>query len=122
MSIDLRASGSDLDLWSVQLPGGIVRTMTLDELDNAFQAGTIGERTMVLKAGAIHWTTLGDAAGLQDEAEEEQPNSLAPFATDVAASYSPPIPRSPLPSIDLSLSTSELAAFRPKRRTGRVLF
>lgn len=111
MSIDV-ASGNDLELWHVQL-GGTVRTMTLDELDRAFQSGVIDERTMVLKAGALHWTTLGDIAGIDD-----QPNSIAPMATDIASSN---LVFPPLPSFDVSLGTEELAAFRPKRRLGRAL-
>jgi hypothetical protein len=115
MSIDVRASGSAFELWHVQLPAGGVRTLSLDELDAAFQAGSVNERTMVLKAGAIHWTTLGEAAGI-----EEQPNSLAPFASDVASS-SFAVPPSPLPPSNVSL-TAELAALQPKRRGGRVFF
>ncbi|MBX3206609.1 MAG: hypothetical protein KF764_16165 [Labilithrix sp.] len=116
MSIDVRASGSDLELWHVQL-GGVVRTMSLDELDAAFQAGIVDERTMVLKGGALHWTTLGDVAGI-----DEQPNSIAPTAADIAPS-SLAIPR--LPDFDVSLTpgaldTAELATFRPKRRLGRA--
>ena len=117
MSID-STSGTNLELWHVQLGGG-VRTMTLDELDQAFQSGVIDERTMVLKAGALHWTTLGDIAGL-----DEQPNSIAPMATDITSS-DVVIPPLPAPSFDASISSSfgteELAVFRPKRRVGRVL-
>lgn len=117
MSIDVRASGSDLELWHVRL-GGVVRTMSLDELDAAFQAGVVDERTMVLKAGALVWTTLGDAAGI-----DEPPNSIAPMATDVAPS-SVAIGALGPPAFDLTpgaLDTAELAAFRPKRRAGRAL-
>lgn len=113
MSIDV-TSGNDLGLWHVQL-GGSVRTMTLDELDQAFQSGVIDERTMVLKAGALHWTTLGDIAGIDD-----QPNSIAPMATDIASSNLV-VASLPAPSFDVSLGTEELAVFRPKRRVGRAL-
>lgn len=112
MSIDVRASGNDLELWHVQL-GGVVRTMSLDELDAAFQAGVVDERTMVLKAGALRWTTLGDAAGI-----DAQPNSIAPMATDIAP---PSVTLGPSAFMPGALDTAELATFRPKRRVGRAL-
>ncbi|MBX3198754.1 MAG: hypothetical protein KF894_11510 [Labilithrix sp.] len=113
MSIDVRASGSDLELWHVQL-GGVVRTMSLDELDAAFQAGVVDERTMVLKAGALRWSTLGDAAGI-----DAQPNSIAPMATDIAP---PSVAVGGPPAFTpAALDTAELATFRPKRRVGRAL-
>lgn len=116
MSIDVTA-GNELELWHVQL-GGSVRTMTLDELDHAFQSGVIDERTMVLKAGALHWTTLGDIAGI--DSFEAQPNSIAPMATDIASSNLV-IPSLPAPAFDVSFGTAELAVFRPKRRLGPAL-
>ena len=115
MSNDVAASGNDLELWHVQL-GGSARTMTLDELDQAFQSGVVNERTMVLKAGALHWTTLGDIAGI--ETADAQPNSIAPMATDIASSNAV-IPALPPPTLDVSFGTEELRVFRPKRR-GRV--
>lgn len=134
MTIDTRASGNDLELWHVQL-GGAVRTMTLDELDRAFQSGVIDERTMVLKAGALRWTTLGELAGLESQAPpppqagslgaavrvvDEQPNSIAPMATDIASSNLV-LPPPPAPRFDVSFGTEELRVFRPKRRVGRAL-
>ncbi len=113
MSIDV-TSGNDLELWHVQIGGG-VRTMTLDELDQAFQSGVIHERTMVLRSGALHWTTLGDVAGI-----DEHPNSIAPVATDVSSNVI--IPPLPAPSFDVSFGTEELRVFRPKRRIGRAVF
>jgi hypothetical protein len=50
-------------LWDVQLAGGEAK-MTVDELDHAFQKSSIDEHTLVRKAGAAQWTTLGEAAGL----------------------------------------------------------
>jgi hypothetical protein len=131
---------SDLDLWHVQVvgPGNatVIRTMTLDELDAAFQAGVIGERTLVLQAGALRWTTLADAAGLgaadvappparipapapQPAASPTpapasvSPNSIAPFAVDVApARMAMPSPYTP--SFGASFG-EELEGIRPKR-------
>jgi hypothetical protein len=115
MSIDVRASGNDFQLWHVQLGGGVVRTLSLDELDDAFQAGKIDERTLVTRAGSNQWATLGEIAGIT-----EQPYSLAPLAMDIASSnvvIPPPAP----PGFDTSFGTEELAVFRPKRRVGRAL-
>jgi len=59
--------------WYVQLPDGEVRTMTLDELVQSFEAGMIDERANVLQMGETEWRTLGEVAGLgEDEDEEEQ--------------------------------------------------
>ena len=119
MGFDVRASANNLELWHVQLAGGVVRTMTLDELDSAFQADAIDERTMVMKAGDLSWTTLGDLLGL-DANVDGQPNSIAPMATDIGSSALA-MPRHDAPNFDFSPGTEELAVFRPKRRWGRVV-
>jgi hypothetical protein len=76
------------DIWHVQVPGGEVRTLTLDQLDEAFQNGWIDAETLVLPAGALSWARLGDVAGLDDDSETPPPvsavNSVAPIALDVA--------------------------------------
>lgn len=55
--------------------------MSIDELDRAFDAGFIHSRTNVLAPGSFKWTTLGEAAGLEDEPPYvEQTPSLAPMA------------------------------------------
>ena len=112
--------------------------MDLDELDRAFQSGVIDERTPVLAAGALHWTTLGDVAGLGTPEQvvstpstspapraalhgiDEQPNSIAPLAADIPSS-NVVIPSFPTPTFDVSYGTEELRVFRPKRRIGRAL-
>lgn len=73
-----------MDLWRVQLASGEVRAMTIDALDDAFQAGTIDEATPVLPPGAVAWTRLADAAGLDAPA---------------AAAATPPSPESAVPSV-----------------------
>jgi hypothetical protein len=81
------------ELWRVQLGTGEVRMMTIDELDRAFDAGFIHSRTNVLAPGSFKWTTLGEAAGLEDEqpAYVEQTPSLSPMAIAGGASnYSLP--------------------------------
>jgi hypothetical protein len=82
---------SDHDLWHVKLSEGCVVEMTLDEIDTAFNAGRINARTSVMPPGDFHWTTLGEAAGLEDEERPTQPSahveaapySIAPVAADV---------------------------------------
>jgi hypothetical protein len=78
------------ELWRVQLGTGEVRMMTIDDLDRAFDAGYIHSRTNVLAPGSMRWTTLGDAAGLDDASYVEQTPSLSPMAIAGASSYSLP--------------------------------
>ena len=68
----------DSEVWHVRLPNGDVRVMTVDQLDAAFQAGTIHADTMVLAEDATSWQRLGEVAGL-DEAPTD----------DVAAPVNP---------------------------------
>lgn len=114
------------DLWRVQLGTGEIRAMSLDALDEAFQAGIIDEGTPVLAPGATSWTKLADAAGLdapmQDMPDANVP-SVAPLAVSVDASsahhfgrHVVPAPDASLP--DLDLDSLEPDAFKPKR--GRV--
>jgi hypothetical protein len=57
----------DENLWHVQLPWGTVRKMTLSELDAAFNEGLIDANTRVLEDGKLEWSTLREAAGLEDD-------------------------------------------------------
>ncbi len=97
------------DLWRVQLATGEVRAMTLDALDEAFQAGKIDAATKVLAPGETTWARLADVAGLEGESASETAGShdapdrvengvpsLSPMATDV------PIAGASLASLDLS--------------------
>lgn len=79
---------SDHDLWNVKLSEGCVVEMTLDEIDTAFNAGRISARTSVMPPGDFRWTTLGEAAGLEDDDRETMPApySIAPVAADITPS------------------------------------
>ena len=84
------------EVWRVQLATGEVRMMSLDELDRAFDAGWIHERTNVLAPGSFKWTTLGDAAGLNEPEPQpyvEQTPSLAPMAIAGSQYSLPNIPQ-----------------------------
>jgi hypothetical protein len=61
-------NSSSGDLWYVKLADGDVHRVTLDQLDEAFQAGHIDADTMVLAAGGSAWSKLGDLAGIDDDA------------------------------------------------------
>jgi hypothetical protein len=67
---------SDDDLWHVQLGSGDVVMMTLEELDDAFQGGSIHENTYLWQEGATGWVTLREVAGL-DADEDAAPASQA---------------------------------------------
>ncbi len=84
----------DHDLWYVKTADGDVDRMSLDQLDEAFNAGRIDENVTVLPAGESNWVRLGTLLGL-DQPATPSPVSFAP-------TYAP-IPNSMRPvSIDLS--------------------
>jgi hypothetical protein len=75
--------------WDVEVGYGQIHTMTLDELDAAYQAGSIVETTRVREHGAMAWSTLAVVAGLEESAPPSAPsmngpNSLAPTAVSLA--------------------------------------
>ena len=93
----------DENLWYVKTSDGDVHRVTLDQLDEAFQAGRIDENVMVLAAGATKWAKLSALAGLDEPAPmAPMPSSLRPV------------------SMDLSLDVDE-NAFRKKSRKGLVV-
>jgi len=93
------------NLWYVKTPDGDVHRVTLDQLDEAFQAGRIDENVMVLAAGASKWAKLSALAGLDEPAPAPTvPNSLRPVSMDL--------------SLDLDVDEN---AFRKKSRKGLVI-
>lgn len=86
------------DVWHVKMPNGEIRTLDVDQLDAAFQAGWVDASTPVLPNGETTWTTLGRAAGLDDE---PAPYSIAPMAYE--------------PSVDVDMAGLADAAERPRR-------
>jgi hypothetical protein len=118
------------DLWHVQLPTGEVRMWSLDQLDAAFQAELIDERTHVLQDGTTEWVKLGALLGL-DSPESQAPQSyeapveavsvtpgpvsVAPFsvAPNSAALYSVRPVVADIGGDDLDL---DAMAIRPRKR------
>ena len=79
----------DDDMWLVKLDDGHVRSMTLDELDAAFQKDEIHERTMICRDGGDRWITLAEELGIEAPAPSVPPPSMPP----------PSAPRSTSPSV-----------------------
>jgi hypothetical protein len=100
----------DENLWYVKTADGDVHRVTLDQLDEAFQAGRIEETVMVLAPGATKWAKLGELAGLDEPAK---PAPVTPFAAVVPNSLRPV-------SMDLSLDLDD-NAFKKKSRKGVVV-
>jgi uncharacterized protein DUF4339 len=99
---------ADADLWYVMLADGDVHRVTLDQLDEAFQAGHIDQETLVLAEGARQWTQLGKLAGL----EEAPPPPRIPVTT----SFRPV-------SVDLSeVDSSDLDEVPFRSRSGKRWF
>ncbi len=113
------------ELWRVQLSTGEIRMMTIDALDRAFDEGLIDARVPVLPPGASAWTTLGEAAGLEDDSPTEQTPSLSPFAianpapssADVVAPLAPDT-KPAIDDLDLPDSFDEL---RQRSKRGLVI-
>lgn len=104
------------ELWRVQLGTGEIRLMTLDALDHAFNEGIVDARVPVLPPGASAWTTLGEAAGLEEEAPRPQDTpSLSPVA--ISAPSVPPrgLEAQPSSALDLDLPDT-FDELRPRRR------
>jgi hypothetical protein len=106
------------ELWRVQMPTGEIRTMSLDALDEAFQAGSISEATPVLPPGAAAWTKLGDAAGLGGD---DGPQEYVPSVAPIAVSLSAPPPSVSLEELaqlgagdDLDLDSPDAYSFKKK--------
>jgi len=89
------------DRFYAQFDSREVELMTLDELQEAFEAGRIHENTFVCREGESEWTTLAVVAGLGEEEEEAEPAPVVetrpPMPSrrpdmPVAAGTRPPMP------------------------------
>ena len=75
----------DEEMWLVKLDDGHVRSMTLDELDAAFQRDEIHERTMICRDGGDRWITLAEELGLEPSAPPPSSSSATPSVLPVVA-------------------------------------
>jgi hypothetical protein len=100
------------ELWFVQISSDEVRALDLDALDEAFQAGTVDESTLVRRDGTSEWTTLG--AMLAGDAPDAGPIE--------AATPSAPPPSAPPPPVVAELANlDDLPSFgAPKKRAAIV--
>jgi hypothetical protein len=71
------------DRWYVEIAGK-VEMMSLDELVEAYEAGTISAKTLVTEVGESEWHTLAEVADLPEE-EEPAPQSVRLPAPPMAA-------------------------------------
>jgi len=74
---------NDEDMWLVKLDDGHVRSMTLDELDAAFQRDEIHERTMICREGGDRWITLAEELGMEPPPPPSVTPSVLPVVADV---------------------------------------
>lgn len=65
--------------WFVQLPSGEIEVVSSSALERAFDCGLVDARTPVRAFATPIWTTLGEAASLE-EGEPSTLSSLAPIA------------------------------------------
>lgn len=73
----------DEEIWLVKLDDGHVRSMTLEELDAAYQRDEIHERTMICRDGGARWITLAEELGLEASAPPVTPTpSVLPVVVD----------------------------------------
>jgi len=70
-------------LWHVRFPSGLV-TMTLDELDAAFQGGSISAQTLVAREDDSQLRPLGVVAGLFEQEHGDVPRPEAPYRRDIS--------------------------------------
>src|SRR5690349_3216257 len=96
------SEGDCEDLFYVLLPDNQVETLSLDELDEAFQADRLSESALVCRVGDNKWVTLAELASIDDEPEPLTLQENTPSAVYVApmkppAAYVPPAPASRAP-------------------------
>ena len=92
-----------IEIWNVAMASGEIRSMTVDELDTAFDDGSINVNTRVLPPGTTEWVRLGKAAGLD-----------SPQTAPVAPSLPPPPPVQSFPPVAFDgLGSSGSSDFDP---------
>ena len=70
--IDTAVDSGSADMWHVKMTSGEVYTVTVDQLDDAFQKGLIDENVLVMKDGMDDWATLAEVLGGEDEESDDR--------------------------------------------------
>jgi hypothetical protein len=110
----MSATSMSGELWLVKLPGGQVHSVTLDQIDEAFQAGAIDGRAQVYAESASAWVTLATILGDGDRDDSPAPYSVRPISVDLEDSDVIVVPK------DGSAATRLLAAFGAAMLVGGV--
>ncbi len=89
------------EVWSVALAPDNIATMTLEELDAAFQDSQITEQTLVWTEGMDAWLPLGEViGGADDEEATADLGAGEPVAETAAADAIEPLPGfAPVPNV-----------------------
>jgi hypothetical protein len=75
-SADADKTAGEDGLWYVAIASDDIKTMTLDQLDDAFRLGVITAETSVWTDGMEAWAPLREVAGLEDGDEASSNDSL----------------------------------------------
>jgi len=119
-----RSPMSASELWQVKLPSGDILTVTLEQLDAAFEEGHVSETTMVREVGAVEWSTLAVVAGLAEAPPMVSPAPPKPSAprVDPFVVPTPMIPIAPSSMAPLAYDAADDdAPFAPKRKPTTVV-
>jgi uncharacterized protein DUF4339 len=73
-SADADKTAGEDGLWYVAIASDDIKTMTLDQLDDAFRLGVITAETSVWTEGMEAWAPLREVAGLEDGADDSLEN------------------------------------------------
>jgi hypothetical protein len=89
----------EAEVWSVAIAPDNIQTMTLDQLDDAFQRGLITDNAMVWTDGMDNWMRLREVLGDEEPAPAQPaPVQAAPVRAPVAASAFPQVAAAPAPA------------------------
>jgi hypothetical protein len=89
----------EAEVWSVAIAPNNIQTMTLDQLDDAFQRGLITDNAMVWTDGMDSWMRLREVLGEEEPAPAQPaPVRAAPVQAPVATSAFPPVAAAPAPA------------------------
>jgi hypothetical protein len=102
------------EVWHVAIAWDDIKTMSLDQLDDAFRLDVIAADTPVWKEGMSGWQPLSVVAGMEEEEEVEEATVMrpAPFIAPRASKAPSPPPRPPTRA---SVPPARAAAAAPPR-------